>query len=163
MIVLKNASNVTDIVQPVAILKYIVHKNKCMKIHIRHLSILKWFLYSSVDKIPLNRSSICEPFQRAPAFFASFYLPFWLEVQSFVYITTCSDFQAAAISVSDLSLQLPHVRRSTSCHIDTQRHTFGSHIWGTGSGSPYSTGQGSHTGPGCCPTGSRSHHTPGSS
>lgn len=68
MIVLKNASYVTDIVQPVAILKYIVHKNKCMKIHIRHLSIL---LYSSVDKIPLNRSSICEPFQRAPAFFAS--------------------------------------------------------------------------------------------
>lgn len=71
MIVLKNASYVTDIVQPVAILKYIVHKNKCMKIHIRHLSILKWFLYSSVDKIPLNRTSICEPFQRAPAFFAS--------------------------------------------------------------------------------------------
>lgn len=50
MIVLKNASNVTDIVQLLTILKYIVYKNKCMKIHIRHLSFLKWFLYSSVDE-----------------------------------------------------------------------------------------------------------------
>lgn len=39
MIVLKNASYVTDIVQPVAILKYIVHKNKCMNIHIRHIPL----------------------------------------------------------------------------------------------------------------------------
>lgn len=133
-----------------------------LKIHIRFLSESdSWtlLLMNSSQQIFNNLWAI----SMSTSFLCVLLAAILTLVQSFMYITTCSDFPAAAISVSDLSLLLLHVRRSTSCHIDTRRHTSGSHTWGRGSGSPYRTGPDNHTDPGCCPTGSRSRRTPGSS
>lgn len=163
MIVLKSATNVMDIVdlQPVAILNTLFTTTNAENSH--QVSFWKWFLNSSVDEF------LATDLQQFVGHFNEHQLSLLPSSchfdfsQSFMYITTCSDFPAAAISVSDLSLLLLHVRRSTSCHIDTRRHTSGSHTWGRGCGSPYRTGPDNHTDPGCCPTGSRSRRTPGSS